>query len=240
MDLVECLMRVGLTKHESLLYLALCKEGTLTGYEAAKSSGIPRSNAYLALSGLVEKGGAYRVDADNVVKYTFVPPDELARNLRHQLEENLEYLISNAPLPEVPVAPFITIVGREHILNKMRNIIAGARKRMYFSGAFSEVELISSELRKARERGLKVVLITNLPLMIEGIIIHHADKEVGEIRLIADSSDVLTGEIGDVEGGTCLYSQNKNLVQLIKDSLKNEIKLIELMTKKSGGTENEG
>ncbi len=228
MDLIECLMKVGLTKHESLLYLTLCKEGVLSGYEAAKLSGIPRSNVYLALNSLIEKGGAYRVETDELTKYTSVPPVELAGNLRHQLAENLKYLIANAPLPETPVAPFITIVGREHILNKMRNIINGAERRIYFSGSFAELELISQELIAAVARGLKVVLITNPSFVESGMIIHHTVKEAGQVRLIADSSDVLTGEFEGAAGGTCLYSQNKNLVQLIKESLKNEIKLIEL------------
>ncbi len=48
MNLEECLMKTGLTRHESELYIALCREGELTGYEAAKITGIPRANAYQA------------------------------------------------------------------------------------------------------------------------------------------------------------------------------------------------
>ncbi len=54
MDLVDSLMKAGFTRHEAVLYLTLSREGELTGYEAAKISNIPRSNAYLALAGLVE------------------------------------------------------------------------------------------------------------------------------------------------------------------------------------------
>ena len=56
MDNVERLMEFGLTRHEASLYILLTLEGSLNGYEAAKQSGISRSNAYNALAGLVDKG----------------------------------------------------------------------------------------------------------------------------------------------------------------------------------------
>ena len=58
MDNVERLMEFGLTRHEASLYILLTLEGSLNGYEAAKQSGISRSNAYNALAGLVDKGAA--------------------------------------------------------------------------------------------------------------------------------------------------------------------------------------
>ena len=59
MDLIEGLTKFNLTKQEATLYVQLLKAGTLTGYEAAKQTGISRSNTYTALAGLVEKGAAY-------------------------------------------------------------------------------------------------------------------------------------------------------------------------------------
>ena len=46
MDLNESLMCFGLTRQESNIYLTLLSDGALTGYEAAKRTGISRSNAY--------------------------------------------------------------------------------------------------------------------------------------------------------------------------------------------------
>ena len=43
MTLIQCLMKTGLTRHESELYVALCREGEMNGYEAAKATGIPRA-----------------------------------------------------------------------------------------------------------------------------------------------------------------------------------------------------
>jgi len=70
--------------------------------------------------------------------------------------------------------------------------------------------------------------ITRPAFKLEGAIIHYIQKQPGQIRLISDSANVLTGEIGEQAEPSCLYSRNKNLIDLIKNSLTNEIKLIQL------------
>ncbi len=232
MDLIANLQKIGLTRHEAVLYITLCKEGELTGYEAAKLTGIPRSNAYLALAGLVEKGAAYRIESE-AAKYTAVPAVEFTRNMRRELERVLDYIEENIPAKDERFYPFITINGSRQIVHKMKNIIEQARERIYLSCSPAELEHVRNELAQAAERKLKVVLITAEPLEHKGFQIYIAPKQPGQIRLIADSSHVLTGEFKNSGDCSCLYSQNENLVNLIKDSLTNEIKLIELG--KSGG-----
>jgi len=227
MDMVECLMKIGFTKHEAVLYLTLCKKGELTGYEASKISGIPRSNTYLALAGLVEKGGAYKIDGDPV-NYAAVMPSELTANTRRQINEIIGYIEANVPVNTEENHPFITIAGKTHILNKLKNVIDQAGQRIYLSMTPEELENIKAELTCAVERGLKVVIITSPGFVLDGAVIYFNDKKPGQIRLIADTSHVITGEISGENKSTCLYSRNKNLVELIKDSLTNEIKLIDI------------
>ncbi len=231
MELTEALGKIGFTRHESILYITLCQEGELTGYEAAKISGLPRSNVYLALSGLVEKGGAYICEGE-AARYTPVQVEELVANTRRQMSEVLDYLEKHIPKRKTSSEPYITITGKKQIINKMKNIINQARERVYLSMAPIELELIISELLDAIARGLKVVIITTPPFQIDGAIIHYIPKQSGQIRLISDSTNVLTGEINKQAEPSCLYSRNKNLIDLIKNSLTNEIKLIELQMQK--------
>lgn len=231
MDLLEALGKIGFTRHESILYITLCREGELTGYEAAKISGLPRSNVYLALSGLVEKGGAY-LNEGEVVRYTPVPGEELVANTHRQIGEVLDYLEKHIPKRKRSSEPYITITGKMQIINKMKNIINQAAERVYLSMAPVELELVIDELTDAVARGLKVVIITTEPFKIDGAIIYYIHKQPGQIRLISNSTNVLTGEIGGQAEPSCLYSRNKNLIDLIKNSLTNEIKLIELQTEK--------
>jgi HTH-type transcriptional regulator, sugar sensing transcriptional regulator len=231
MDIIDSLMRSGFSKHESVLYLTLCREGELTGYEAAKISGLPRSNAYLALAGLVDKGGAFRIDAD-VVKYLAVPVKEMVFNLRRHLNDALDYIEENVPMKETPKDPYITIKGKGNIINKMKHTINSATERIYISISDNDFHLFEKDVVGARDRGLKVVIITSPGFKFEGVVIYHNIKQIGQIRLITDTSNVITGEILGEEDSTCLYSRNKNLIQLIKDSLTNEIKLIEIQKNK--------
>jgi sugar-specific transcriptional regulator TrmB len=226
MKLLDSLQKVGFTRHESILYILLCKEGELTGYEAAKRSGLPRSNAYLALAGLVEKGGACRL-ASETAKFIAVPPRELAENLRGRLQTSLAVIVKEAPQREWPLEPFITVSGKTQVHNKIKQMLREAVERIYLALGITELEAFRAEFEKAIESGRKVVLITDPPFRLKGAVIHHRPKPPDEIRLIVDSSAVLTGSIA----ATCVFSKNPNLVRLIKDSLTNEIELIEMKHK---------
>jgi sugar-specific transcriptional regulator TrmB len=227
MDMIECLMKAGFTRYEAVLYLTLCREGELTGYEAAKISNIPRSNAYLGLAGLVEKGGALRIDGDPS-KFAAVPAAELVFNLRKALEEVYTFIEENIPVREAAREQYYTITGRRNVINKMNHMIRYAEKRIYISTSPSELAYVVKELTAARDRGLKVVVITGPGFALEGAVIYHNEKQPGQIRLIVDSAHVLTGEIGGTGEANCLYSKSRNLVQLTKDSLSNEIRLIQI------------
>lgn len=224
MDFIEALMQAGFTKHESILYMALCSKGELTGYEASKITGIPRSNAYLCLSGLADKGGAYRINGETV-KYGAVDSAELAENLKRNFSQVIK-VIEEIPKVNKSRDTFVSINGKGQILNKMKNLINNAEYRIYISISGDQLPYVIDELKSARDRGLKVVIISSSELKLEGMICYMAEKQYGSVRLITDSSNVLTGQLND--NPTSLFSMNQNLVDLIKDSLTNEIELIKL------------
>jgi len=227
LDMAESLTHFGLTKQEATIYMMLFTEGQLTGYEAAKLTGISRSNIYTALAGLVEKGASYLIEG-TATRYTPVPLEEFCNNKIHELENFKQDLIQNAPLEKEEVGGYITIKGEEHILNKMKNMLLESKERAYLSLSIEITERILEQLEFGISRGLKIVIITNEPFQLKGATVYHAEKAQRQIRLIADSSSVLTGDLNDGSRSTCLYSKKKNLVDLFKESLKSEIKLIEL------------
>ncbi len=228
MDTLELLTYFGLTKQEATIYHTLFCEGTLTGYEAAKLTGISRSNTYTALAGLVEKGAAYLMEGA-VMRYTPVPLEEFCDNKIHQLQEYKKTLVENTPVLCKEDDGYITIKGEKHILRKMKNMLTDATARVYLSISKEIAESVLDELKAGLQRGIKTVVITDAPFELEGAIVYHAEKVQNQIRLIADSTCVLTGDLSGGNNSTCLYSKKKNLVDLFKESLKNEIKLIELM-----------
>jgi hypothetical protein len=92
------------------------------------------------------------------------------------------------------------------------------------------IEEFRPQLEKLISENKKVVLLINEPLEsdIIGATTYITGKNDNQLKLIVDSSFVLTGDMtGDVSD-TCLYCGQKNFVNVFKDSLRNEIKLIEL------------
>lgn len=227
MDVIERLVYFNLTRHEATLYMALLAEGSLTGYEAAKLTGISRSNTYTALAGLVDKGAAHVIE-DTATRYTPVSFEEFCENKIRQMQEYKAYLIEKMPVAKNEVEGYITIKGAQAIMNKLKNMIAKAEARIYVSATGSLIEDLREPLAEAVKRGLKIVIITGQPFVLPGATTYYAEKPNSQIRLIADSGKVLTGDLTDGDSSTCLYSGKQNLVDLFKDALKNEIKLIEL------------
>ena len=228
MELIEGLTHFNLTKQEATLYVLLLKEGYLTGYEAAKQTGISRSNTYTALAGLVDKGAAYVLEEGKVTRYTPVPPEEFCSNKIDRLKEIKDKVLNQLPALKNDAEGYITIKGELEIINKLRNTVRQAEARIYVSANRRVMELLRKELMEALARGLKVVIISDEKFTLPDAICYGTDKQTEQIRLIADSQTVVTGDLEDEENSTCLYSCKRNLVDLFKEALQNEIKLIQI------------
>ena len=228
MELIEGLTNFNLTKQEATLYVLLLKAGSLTGYEAAKQTGISRSNTYTALAGLVDKGAAYILEEGKVTRYTPVAAEEFCQNKLERLQKIKQDILQQLPQLKNDAEGYITIKGEREIINKLKNTVRQAQARIYVSANARVMELLQQELQEAIDRKLKVVIISDKDFTMQRAICYSASKQHEQIRLIADSHTVLTGDLADEENSTCLYSCKRNLVDLFKDALKNEIKLIEL------------
>lgn len=236
-NIIEKLLLFGLGRQEALIYITLLKNGELTGYEVAKLTGISRSNVYNALASLVERGAAY-VCEGSANKYVAVSIEEFCNNRIRYLQEQEKYLLMNAPKRQLPTEGYITIEGYDHIIDKIHHMILGATQRIYFSATESFLEKWEKEIGTLLEKKVKVVLLSEkLPenLQQENIIFYKRlpaeevwDPGEQQIRLIIDSAYVLTGEVVGGSTDTCLYSAQKNFVNVFKEAMSNEIKLIEL------------
>lgn len=225
--LLEKLIGFGLTRQEAVLYLCLYQNGEMTGYEASKLTGISRSNVYNSLTGLVEKGAAYKRE-EAAAKYVAVDVDDFCKNRIRRMEEDREYLTSHVLRPETESEGYLTIAGARHIRDKAVNMLAQAQSRIYLLAPASFIEGLRQELEALAGQGKKVVVLTDGVPKLDGIIFYRKENIENQLRLIVDSSYVLTGEAGGAPMDTCLYTGQKNFVSVFKDALRNEIKLIEL------------
>ncbi|MCD8020672.1 MAG: TrmB family transcriptional regulator [Clostridiales bacterium] len=228
-DTIELLTCFGLTRQEARVYSLLLTEGALSGYEAAKRTGISRSNAYGSLAGLVDKGAACVLEEQSV-RYQAVPIKEFCANKLHFLREAADVLEQKIPKEMPENEHYITIRGRRNVEDKFRNMLREAEKRVYLFVPGSMLRLYQKELEEQIQKGHKVVILTEGPYELEGALIHFTNRGGNFIRLITDSSYAITGELQDETHTTCLYSSNPNLVKLMKDALANEIRLIQMTT----------
>lgn len=227
MELVDGLMEFGLTRQEAYIYIELVKSGSLTGYEVSKNTGISRSNTYTALAGLVDKGAAYMTES-TAARYVPVDTKEFCNNKLEHLKKLSTQVVAAMPPKQHKSEGYITIEGRKHIEDKIRNLLNETEKRVYISLDYEFLKNYEDELIRLVQAERKVVIITNQKMNIAGAIEYITGNiHDGQIRLITDSQNVLTGDIVD-DYSTCLYSDKKNLVDIFKEALSNEIKLIEL------------
>ena len=226
-ELISNLTNLGLTTNEATLYMALSTHGDMTGYECAKITGISRSNIYIALAGLCENGAAFLVDGASQ-KYSPAPIKEFCANKRREYEMAADFLIENMPSPAAPSEAYITISGAATILDKMKNMITACTERLYISAETTLLDKVASELTDAINRKRKVVLMADHKFNLDGAIKYNITRTEGQVRLIVDSLFVLTGDFAERNPCSCLFSASGTLVSLFKESMKNEIRLIEL------------
>lgn len=237
--LTEKLLLFGLGRQEACIYLCLLKNGELTGYEVAKQTGISRSNVYNGLASLVEHGAAYVMEGSST-RYIPVDMEEFCDNRIRYLQQERDYLLKNCPKPSLNTEGYITVEGYGHIKDKIHHMLNGATKRIYFSAASSFLNKWQEELNGLLQRGIKVVLISDqMPVELTGPYQFYQSLSTSEeweekekqVRLIIDSAYVLTGEVEGTGTDTCLYSAQKNFVNVFKEAMSNELKLIELSQK---------
>jgi len=225
-SITERLSGFGLTRQESAIYYCLLSEGKLTGYEAAKLTGISRSNAYGALANLIDKGAAYSEEDGKVKKYTPVPLTEFCENYIGKMQRDKQWLEAYVTSKKPEEEGYITIEGDEHILNKIRNLLKQVDERVYISGSRVQISDIEEDIRRLSGADKKVVIITDAPFDLAGVKMYMGEIRPDQIGIIGDSKYVLTGEYGSKGNNTCLYSGQKNFVELFKNALSNEIKII--------------
>ncbi len=250
MELIEKLTNFGLTRQEALIYLTLCTDGEMTGYETAKVTGISRSNAYTALAGLVDKGAAYLVEG-NAARYSCVPFREYSANFLRRLERIQGEILEEFPKKKNSAVfdGYMTIRGREHILDKILHMTSDTEYRLYICVPPDILNLLDTRLQALVSAGKKVVIFAPEGYSLKGAKVYpsgHSQMQApseqalrgkvylsgtgtASVRLIVDSTKVLTGQLNaaDPENSTCLYSMNRNLVEVFKDMMKNEILLLE-------------
>lgn len=227
--LTEKLIPFGLTRQEATIYLCLLGNKDLSGYEVSKLTGISRSNVYGTLAGLVEKGAAYLLEGETN-RYTAVQLEDFCQNKIRYLTVLKQELTAGLPRAGSGSEGYITVSGCRHIIDKIHNMLEHVEHRVYLSMPMLYLDQFAPRLEELAADGKKVVLLlSGQPGQeIKGSILYVTGRETKQLRLIVDSSYVLTGYMTGDAADSCLYCAQKEFVDVFKDALRNEIQTIDL------------
>lgn len=224
MNFNDALQKIGFTPIEATVFITLCKNDPLSGYEVAKLCGISRSNVYAALYSLQEKGKCYVIESDTN-KYVAQTKSELLLSSKREYDEVHHILETQYPETITSSDPYITIKGYDKVVEKIKNTLLTCTSHLYILSTKDCVLLFDKEL-KALSATKRITIISEQPLKLDDIKTYIKHKSPTGFHMIMDTNCVITGELG--EQAHCLYTKNKSLVHLMRESFITELDMIKL------------
>lgn len=242
-EIVDDLMSLGYSEYEAKVYVGLIKNPEVSGYEASKHSGVPRSKVYEVLNSLVEKGAALEMSVDDRVLYRPLPYRVLVERHRREMHQRLSDL--ERKLGSVPEAEdeynFFVLTGRDPLLARVRDMLSSAEHTAFVSCWPEERVALSDDVAAARERGVTVIVLVyeNHP---EGVgcadgydTFYHSvtpmqDRQVEVLgrwlMVVADATEVVIGQIKE-DAETALCSRNRLVAFLITQAVAHDITVLQ-------------
>jgi predicted transcriptional regulator len=222
-DVEDLLSQLGFGEYESRAYSTLLAHAPVTGYELAKTSGIPRANIYAVLQKLEARGAVIRLDTPDGARYAPTAPAQLTTRLSHQYQTVLQAartaLEAIGPAPE-PVGIW-QLTGYATLLAQARTALAAVQKEVLIACGPAEARALQEDLHAATARGAQVLtlcLTACSPLCgaCQGQI-YHATPVVARrwLLLVADETELLAGTIAADNATQAVGTRQPLLVQLV-------------------------
>lgn len=234
--MLERLEYIGFTKYEAKAYIALLENGDLNGYELSKKAAIPKPNAYSILKSMVNKGLVYKIE-EKSVRYRPRDFDEIAKKVKREMEDNLEYIKKNLPPKKSENEKFITIEGENNIVDKVKIMINNANEKVIMDLWNQDANKFMEVLKEAHNRGVKIMLIIidgkNLDFNFEYIYNHQCNEKFDDsierdINIVCDGIEAVSGQLGN-KYCNGVYSKNKSFINVITEALSHDILLNEAL-----------
>ncbi|WP_459192350.1 TrmB family transcriptional regulator [Halosimplex sp. J119] len=148
-EAIEALQRLGLSKYEAQVFVALERLGTGTARDVDRMTDVPRSQVYGAAENLEERG-LVEVQQSNPIQYRAVPLEEARETLTERFEreqdrafEYLEAARRDADHEDEHQEGVWTVHGRENVSSRISQIVADAQDHALVA---TSPELIGDEI----------------------------------------------------------------------------------------------
>lgn len=229
---ISRLKKIGLSEYEAKAYTTLLRDNPLTAYEIAKKSGIPSSKVYEVVQRLESKHMAQSIHRERSKMYIPMSVDDFIDTFKRTMEDRLVEV--KAELKEFTAETDASytwhIKDYESLILKAKRMLDTCLGTVLLSLWPAEVNVLETSISDAETRGIKIALVhygaTNIKLgqlyrhPVEDTI--YAQKGVRSFTLLADSKEVLTGNITGMQT-EAMWSMNESFVMMAEDYIRHDI-----------------
>lgn len=205
MDVMTDLIQIGFTEYEAKVYLALLRDNPATGYQISKTSGVPRSMVYDALSRLHARGVILESIEDRATLYRPIAPELLLERHEDEYRQLLTHLRQglNTLYTTTDDERIWTISGRRLTLTYAAQMIRQAQSEVFLVLMDEDVDALSPEISAACQRGVDVsTLLVGERELDCGKVARHPPLEsqlqglTDTLLVVADSQETLIASKG--------------------------------------------
>jgi sugar-specific transcriptional regulator TrmB len=232
--LLHRLRDIGLGEYEAKLYLALVRRHPATGYELARSSGVPSSKVYEVLARLQDKDIVFIADGGGRVRH-YIPadPEEFVARYARRMTCALDGLKQDLQTAgnDDPVDYIWNLRDREALLERAGELLARAERTVLLSGWDDELGGLAGAIATAHRRRVRVAVINYGSLTLEASAVYphpiqdtiYNEKGGRGLSLCADSGVALVGLVSERGTASGAWSSNHGFVTAVEDYLKHDI-----------------
>lgn len=233
-DKIFLLNKIGLTDAEAKVYLTLLKKGSATGYEASKSSAVPRSKIYNVLETLVMKGFILYSEEENNNRYAAVPMEEISERVKHDTDKTLDELKSQLEnyRAETDMEEFWHIREYENVFAKCRRILKETSTELLLQIWEEDLPKLLPEIQELEQKGIRLGIVYfggENPVPLQSFCRHGMlEQKKGEmggrfLTLVSDGREVVFGQIISDAVSEVIWTKSKPMVAMAAECVRHDL-----------------
>ena len=241
-NLTRQIMTLGFSEYEARAYECLLKIQPATAYEISRESGIPSSKIYEVIAKLTDKKIFILLDGSAKKKnYFATPPGEFIESRKSFFDKTFNALEKS--LPKLEKETDISCVWNFNeygfFLEKAERMIFDASETILLSTWGEEFEALSTELKEAEKKGVKIATVHfGETEKKTGQIFRHPimdtiyeEKGGRGFTLVTDSGTALVATIKSDDAVEGAWSSNQGFITLAEDYIKHDIYIMKIVAR---------
>lgn len=230
------LHKIGLTDAEAKVYLTLLQNGSLSGYEAGKLAGVPRSKIYNILESLIQKGFILYTEYESNNKYAAVPMTEVAERVEDETKNVLSDLKDRLDIfPQKTNLDYIWHIRTNgNVFAKCRDIIRKTKEELLLQIWTEDLPCILEDVRKLEEKGLRLGVVIfgakdDEKIPLKKYCRHGMGQEKKEemggrwITLVSDRREVVFGQIISDTIAEVIWTESRPMISLAAECVRHDM-----------------